>query len=143
MLYRLIIACMTVFALGYLALTAQIVLDPWSETESFTSRTMPYIYGTLLTACLLALFFRSFAVAKPASADKQGLSSLALLLMALVGFVVLLPLVGLWLGLSILLGTSILVLGERRWWAITAVSLTVPLIGWMAIEWGLGITIPL
>lgn len=143
MAYRCIIGGLLVFACAYLIATTQIALDPWSEADAFNSRTLPYLYGTLLTVGLIGLLLKSYFQKTTSPALPTNLTALCLLLAAAIVFVLVLPYLGFWIALSGLLGTGIVILGERRWWAVTGVAAAMPVSGWLIIEYALGIVIPL
>ena len=60
MIYRSILVSLFVIGAGYVLLTAQILLDPWSEMDAINSRTLPYLYGIGLMLCALALVSVSY-----------------------------------------------------------------------------------
>ena len=55
MIYRSILVSLFALGAGYVLLTSQIVLDPWSEMDAINSRTLPYLYGTGLMLCAFML----------------------------------------------------------------------------------------
>lgn len=139
MAYRIIIGFLLGIAFVYLFLTSQIALDPWSESDGFNSRTLPYVYGIALAVCAVAMLLRS----PPVVARPHNLATLAYLVVGVVILLLLLPLIGLWFALFFFLGGAVMVLGERRWWAVAAIAVSVPLVGWVLVELLLGIVIPL
>ena len=118
----------------YLWQTSEIPLDPWSQDEPFTSRTLPYVYGVLLVILGRIVSFKTEPI--PAIRD-QGRT--IVLLLSVVAFAWLLGWVGLWWSLVLLLLTCLLVMGERRPWIVAGVSAAIPLVGWLLIEQLLGL----
>ena len=57
MIYRSILVSLFALGAGYVLLTSQIVLDPWSEMDAINSRTLPYLYGTGLMLCASLLWY--------------------------------------------------------------------------------------
>ena len=139
MIYRSILVSLFVIGAGYVLLTAQILLDPWSEMDAINSRTLPYLYGTGLMLCALALVWR-----KPKEvALSRRLLPLMLVCFVIVAFIILLPYLGLWWSLSALLLFNMLIMGERRLLILLGTSLAVPLVGWALVEQLLEMVIPL
>ncbi len=131
---RLVALALVALGVVYLWQTSQIPLDPWSQDEPFTSRTLPYVYGALLVILGGIVSFRTEPI--PALRD-QGRT--IVLLLSVVAFAWLLGLVGLWWSLGLLLLTCLLVMGERRPWIVAGVSAAIPLVGWLLIERLLGL----
>ena len=78
----------------------------------------------------------------PAQVSDTRLKLAGLVVCAVI-FVALLPLLGLWLSLALLLGASVVLLGERHWPTILISSVALPGIGWLLVEQVLGIVLPI
>ena len=139
MVYRSILVALFAIGAGYVLLTSQIVLDPWSEMDAVNSRTLPYIYGLGLMLCAFGLAWQ-----KPQKVTfSPRLLPLILVCLAIVVFIILLPFVGLWWSLGTLLLLNMLLMGERRLPILLGMSLGVPLAGWTLVEKLLEMVIPL
>ena len=139
MVYRSILVALFAIGAGYVLLTSQIVLDPWSEMDAVNSRTLPYIYGLGLMLCAFVLAWQ-----KPQKVTfSPRLLPLTLVCLAIVVFIILLPFVGLWWSLGTLLLLNMLLMGERRLPILLGMSLGVPLAGWTLVEKLLEMVIPL
>ena len=120
-------------------LTSQIVLDPWSEMDAINSRTLPYLYGTGLMLCAFMLAWQQ----PNKVAVSRRLLPLALVCLAIITFIILLPYTGLWWALGALLLLNMLIMGERRLSILLGASISVPLVGWALVEQLLEMVIPL
>jgi hypothetical protein len=138
-IYRSILVSLFAIGAGYILLTSQIMLDPWSEMDTINSRTLPYLYGSGLMLCAFSLIWQ-----KPKEvAFSQRLLPLMLVCLVIVAFIILLPYLGLWWSLSVLLLLNMLVMGERRLHILFGASMSVPLVGWALVERLLEMVIPL
>ena len=139
MIYRSILASLFAIGAGYVLLTSQIVLDPWSEMDAINSRTLPYLYGSGLMLCAFSLVWQQ--------PNKVALSPrllpLALVCLAITTFIIFLPYTGLWWGLGGLLMLNMLIMGERRIPILLSISASVPSVGWALVEQLLEMVIPL
>ena len=139
MIYRSILASLLAIGAGYVLLTSQIVLDPWSEMDAINSRTLPYLYGSGLMLCAFSLVWQQ--------PNKVALSPrllpLALVCLAIITFIIFLPYTGLWWGLGGLLMLNMLIMGERRIPIFLSISASVPFVGWALVEQLLEMVIPL
>jgi len=124
---------------GYLFTAWHIPMDPWTAEELVNARTLPLIYGGLLVFAVLLSWTRK----TPSPAAEVGpllrMSGVVILTM---GFLISLQFFNLWLGLTALLTTLALWLGERRVVPIAALAITVPLIGWVGVELLLNLHLP-
>jgi hypothetical protein len=136
--YRLLMLALLAATLAYLALARQIPLDPWSAQELVNSRTLPTVYGSLLALTLVLLLLR----AAPRVRFPQHTGQAAGLLAASVAFVGLLPVIGVWVALGLLLVGAFLIMGERRPGPVVALGVGIPAFGWLAVEKLLGIYVP-
>jgi len=138
--YRLFLFCLLLIGVSYTVLARQIPMDPWTAEELVNARTLPMVYGTLLSLTLLILLKRPALTAAAVPGGRllrgAGITMLVLLFVALLG-----PL-NLWIGLGLLLLASGWWLGERRWLPLLSLSLSVPLFGYLGIELGLGVYLP-
>ena len=139
MIYRSILVSLFALGAGYVLLTSQIVLDPWSEMDAINSRTLPYLYGTGLMLCAFMLAWQ-----QPNKVEvSRRLLPLALVCLAIITFIILLPYTGLWWALGALLLLNMLIMGERRLSILLGTSISVPLVGWALVEQLLEMVIPL
>ncbi len=139
MIYRSILALLFAIGAGYVLLTSQIALDPWSEIDAINSRTLPYLYGTALMLCVFSLVWQKPNIV----AVSRRLLPLALVCLVIITFVIFLPYTGLWRGLGGLLMLNMLIMGERRIPILLIISLSVPFVGWALVEQLLEMVIPL
>ena len=139
MIYRSILASLFAIGAGYVLLTSQIALDPWSEIDAINSRTLPYLYGTALMLCVFSLVWQKPNIV----AVSRRLLPLALVCLVIITFVIFLPYTGLWWGLGGLLMLNMLIMGERRIPILLIISLSVPFVGWALVEQLLEMVIPL
>lgn len=135
MTQRILPAVLIVVGAAYLWFALEIPLDPWSEAEAINSRTLPMAYGVILMVLCLPLLLRGVSI----ELNTKRLSRLGLIGAAIAGFAVLLPAIGIWPALMALLIVSLLIMGERRVWLICSAPVATGLLGWIIIEWGLGI----
>ena len=139
MIYRSILVSLFALGAGYVLLTSQIVLDPWSEMDAINSRTLPYLYGTGLMLCAFMLAWQ-----QPNKVEvSRRLLPLALVCLVIITFIILLPYTGLWWALGALLLLNMLIMGERRLPILLGMSISVPLVGWALVEQLLEMVIPL
>jgi hypothetical protein len=73
----------------------------------------------------------------------RRLLPLALVCLAIITFIILLPYTGLWWALGALLLLNMLIMGERRLPILLGTSISVPLVGWALVEQLLEMVIPL
>jgi uncharacterized BrkB/YihY/UPF0761 family membrane protein len=136
--YRLLILALLAATLAYLALARRIPLDAWSAEELINSRTLPTVYGALLAATLVVLLLgRAPAVRVP-----QHVGRAAALFALSGGFVWLVPILGVWIALGMMLIGAFLVMGERRPETVVSLGVGIPAFGWLAVEHLLGIYVP-
>ena len=139
MIYRSILVSLFALGAGYVLLTSQIVLDPWSEMDAINSRTLPYLYGTGLMLCAFVLAWQ-----QPNKVEvSRRLLPLAAVCLVIITFIILLPYTGLWWALGALLLLNMLIMGERRLPILLGMSISVPLVGWALVEQVLEMVIPL
>ncbi len=140
MAYRLTLLGLLLAGLAYTWLAQQIPMDPWTAEELINARTMPTVYGALLSLTLLILLLRSIppVAAVPAGRLVRG-AGVAVLVVA---FAALLGPLNLWMGLGLLLLATGWWLGERRWLPLLSLAISVPLLGFLGIELGLGVYLP-
>jgi len=138
--YRLFLFLLLVTAVVYTISARLIPMDPWTAAELVNAQTLPTIYGVMLCAALGWLLVRGgMAVARPSPYRVLRAGGVGVLTLA---FVALLGWVNLWLALGGLIGLSALWLGERRALPVLAVSILVPLTGYVGIELLLGLYLP-
>jgi len=138
--YRLFLLLLLVTAVVYTIGARQIPMDPWTAAELVNAQTLPTIYGVMLCAALVWLLIRGgLAVTPPSPYQVLRAGGIGVLTLA---FVALLGWVNLWLALGGLIGLSALWLGERRVLPLLAVSILVPLTGYVGIELLLGLYLP-
>ena len=132
---------------GYLLLSTQIVLDPWSAADSVHSRTLPQLYGILLCLAVLVYALRQL---KTGSDHDEASGQPALRLRPLLAFTALISVfifslhwLNLWLAVAGLLFCSLYICGERRWRALSTISITTSVLGYLAIEQLLQMSIPI
>ena len=140
MFSKITAATLLCVAMLYLWMTSAIRLDPWSEQDLLNSRTLPYLYGLSLLISVLFIaqdkIYRSWKF--NANAIKLGSIVSSLLI-----FLFLLELLGLWICLGLLILSNMIILGQRKPVPTISVSVAFPLICWLTVEKGLGITIPI
>ena len=139
--YRLLIGLLLAVTVGYLTLARQIPLDPWSAQELVNSRTLPTLFGSLLTLVLLGLMFTPPPGVVRFGTGPQGIRLVALF--ALLGsFIGLVQYAGIWLALAALLLAALLIMGERRVRWLLALPVGIPVGGWLLVERWLGVYVP-
>ena len=142
--FRLLLVVLFGIGAAYLVLVAQIELDPWSAGDTINSRTLPQIYGVMLCLAVLAMTLGGQNPQGPASGPvKRKLKRLAWLSALICAFIVSLLWLNLWIALACLLLGALWTMGEKRWSLICALSLGVPVAGFVLIEHVLLMTIPL
>jgi Flp pilus assembly protein TadB len=115
-------------------------MDAWTAEELINAQTLPTAYGILFILTLFVLLFREApSAAGPSAGRLLRLAGIAGLVLA---FVIVLSWLNLWVALAILLVASAWWLGERRWLPMLSLALSVPLIGYLGIEVGLGVYLP-
>ena len=144
---RLLLLALFAIGAGYLLLSTQIVLDPWSAADTVHSRTLPQLYGILLCLAVLVYALRQ---PKTGSDNDEASGQPALRLRPLLAFTALISvfIVSLhwlnpWLAVAGLLFCSLYICGERRWRALSTISITTSLLGYLAIEQLLQMSIPI
>ena len=144
MSFRLLLVVLFGIGAAYLVLVAQIELDPWSAGDTINSRTLPQIYGVMLCLAVLAMALGTQNPQGPASGPaKRKVKRLAWLSAPICAFIVSLLWLNLWIALAGLLLGALWTMGEKRWSVICALSLGIPLAGFVLIEHVLLMTIPL
>lgn len=138
--YRLFLLGLLAIAIAYTASARMIPMDPWTAAELVNAQTLPTFYGMLLCAALGWLLLRGGVSADPPSYYRvlrvAGIGALAILFVWVLGYL------NLWIALGGLIVLSALWLGERRWLPLLALSLLVPLTGYVGIELLLGLYLP-
>ena len=144
MSFRLLLVVLFGIGAAYLVLVAQIELDPWSAGDTINSRTLPQIYGVMLCLAVLAMALGWQNPQDSASGPaKRKVKRLAWLSALICAFIVSLLWLNLWIALACLLAGALWEMGEKRWSVICALSLGIPLAGFVLIEHVLLMTIPL
>ena len=142
--FRLLLVVLFGIGAAYLVLVAQIELDPWSAGDTINSRTLPQIYGVMLCLAVLAMALGTQNPQGPASGPaKRKVKRLAWLSALICAFIVSLLWLNLWIALACLLAGALWEMGEKRWSVICALSLGIPLAGFVLIEHVLLMTLPL
>lgn len=140
MAYRLLLIGLLIVAAGYTMLAHQIPMDPWTAEEWVNAQTLPILYGVLLSLVLLFLLVRG-AEPMPAAPGLRVIRAGGVCVLV-VSFIAALAWVNLWIALGALLFSASAWLGERRWHAMLALAVGVPLAGFVAIELALGVYLP-
>ena len=144
MSFRILLVALFGVGVSYLALVGQIELDPWSASDSINSRTLPQIYGVLLCLAVFALAMGQRDLVKAPSPIAKGKITRLVKLCALISaFIISLPWLNLWVALAALLFGGLLTMGEKRWSVICALSLGLPMTGFVFVERVLQMTVPL
>ena len=138
--YRLLLIGLLAASVLYTFAARRIPMDAWTAEELINAQTLPTAYGVLLALTLVALLFRTPPSATGISAGR--LFRIAGIAAGVLAFVVVLDWVNLWIALGGLLFAAAWWLGERRWLPMLSLALSVPLIGWLGIEVGLGVYLP-
>jgi hypothetical protein len=140
MAYRVFLIGLLIASGCYTFLARRIPMDPWTAEELVNARTLPTVYGCLLALVLLVLLLRSAVPVTPVPVGRYvrgaGMSVL------IIGFIALVGTVDLWIALAGLLFAAGWWLGERRWRPLLALAVSIPLIGYLGIELGLGVYLP-
>ena len=148
---RLLLLALFAIGAGYLLLSTQIVLDPWSAADTVHSRTLPQLYGILLCLAVLVCALRQPKTGSDNDqANDEASGQPALRLRPLLAFTALISVfivslhwLNLWLAVAGLLFCSLFICGERRWRALSTISITTSLLGYLAIEQLLQMSIPI
>lgn len=127
---RIIPVILLVFSGTYLWLASLIPLDPWSMNEPVGPRTLPIIYGSLLSIFSINMFLRGVRIVKPGYRWKP----LAAIGVCIILFAILIPYAGLWLSVAAFLGSSLLILGERRAVVLVCAPMVTATLGWVLIN---------
>ena len=127
-------------AVLYLWMASAIHLDPWSEQDLFNSRTLPYLYGLGL---LISVFFVVADKLNTTLKFNTNAMKLGYVVSSLLIFLFLLEFFGLWICLGLLIFSNMIILGKRKPFPTISISFIFPLICWLTVEKGLGITIPI
>lgn len=136
MIRRLAPLGLVVFGLAYLWQALSIPLDPWSAAEAVNARTLPTVYAIVLLLLAGALLARPGAVnadATRATSARRWLT-LAAHCAAIVGFGLLIPLFGLWVGIAALLGACLVIAGERRILVLAIAPLAIAGAAWFLLR---------
>ena len=134
MSFRLLLVVLFGIGAAYLVLVAQIELDPWSAGDTINSRTLPHIYGVMLCLAVLAMALGWQNPQGSASGPaKRKVNRLAWLSAPICAFIVSLLWLNLWIALACLLLGALWTMGEKRWSLICALSLGVPVAGFVLI----------
>lgn len=138
MIRRLAPLGLVVFGLAYLWQALSIPLDPWSAAEAVNARTLPTVYAVVLVVLGGALLarpgeVRAEAPATRATSGRRWLT-LAAHCAAIVCFGLLIPLFGLWVGIAALLGTCLVIAGERRILVLAIAPLAIAGAAWFLLR---------
>lgn len=138
--YRLLLIVLLVAGVFYTIASRRIPMDVWTAEELINAQTLPTVYGVLLSLTVLILLFRTPPAAAGVPTGRflrlAGIAGGVLAFVAAIGWL------NLWLGLGILLIATAWWLGERRWLPMLSLALSVPLLGYLGIEIGLGVYLP-
>ena len=126
---------MLAFGIAYVWVAYGINLDPWSAVEPVNSRTLPIAYGSILILLSTLLLVRGMRVHVP----RHNLLRLTSISASIIGFGLLLPRVGVWAALILLLVSCLMIMGEKRWYIFILAPLLASLGGWLLIEILLGV----
>ena len=140
MFSKITAAALLCVAVLYLWMTSAIRLDPWSEQDLLNSRTLPYLYG--LSLLISALFIAQDKIDKSWKFNANAIK-LGSIVSSLLIFLFLLELLGLWICLGLLILSNMIILGQRKPVPTISISFAFPLICWLTVAKGLGITIPI
>ncbi len=133
MAQRLLLVALLALAIGYVLTALNIPMDPWTAAETVNTRTLPVIYGALLSLVCIALL--PGRAAQPATAFQGARwARLGGVVALIVGFLTLIQLVPFWVALGTLLAALAFWLGERSVVRLLLLSSSVPLAGWLGIE---------
>lgn len=136
MIRRLAPLGLVVFGLAYLWQALSIPLDPWSAAEAVNARTLPTVYAIVLLLLAGALLARPGAINADATRATSARSwlTLAAHCAAIVGFGLLIPLFGLWVGIAALLGACLVIAGERRILVLAIAPLAIAGAAWFLLR---------
>ena len=123
------------FGVVYVWFAYGVTLDPWSAAEPVNSRTLPIAYGSILILLSTFLLVRGMRVHVP----RHNLLRLTSISASIIGFGLLLPRVGVWPALILLLVSCLMIMGEKRWHVFILAPLLASLGGWLLIEILLGV----
>jgi hypothetical protein len=138
--YRLLLIGLLAVSVLYTLTARRIPMDAWTAEELINAQTLPTVYGILLALTVLVLLFRTSPAAVGIEPGRVlRLAGIAALVLA---FVAAISWLDLWLGLGILLLATAWWLGERRWLPMLSLAVSIPLIGYLGIEVGLGVYLP-
>ena len=140
MVSKITVATFFFVTLLYLRTASIIQLDPWSEQDLFNSRTLPYVYGSCL---LISVFFIAINATDVKLSFNPNSAKLTLVIFSLLAFLSILQLLGLWISLGFLILSNMVILGHRKPLSLISLSFAFPLICWLVVERGLGISIPI
>ena len=138
--YRLFLLFLLAIAVTYTVAARLIPMDAWTAAEAVNTRTLPTVFGVLLTGSLLGLFFRSGVASGEVSAE--GVKGLGYVCGFVVLFALSIGLLNLWISLALLLPGLSWSLGERRLPVLVGMALVIPLLGYIGIEQVLGVYLP-
>ena len=143
--HRLLALVLLAASLAYTVVARRIPMDAWTAEETINAQTLPTVYGVVLSLVLLLLLFRqpdgASTDTRTAIAAGRGLR-LAGLTALVLAFIMLISWLNLWLALGTLLFAAAWWLGERRWLVMLSLAVSVPLAGYLGIEFGLGVYLP-
>jgi hypothetical protein len=134
---RIVPLVLLAFSGGYLWLASLIPLDPWSVDEPVGPRTLPIIYGSILTVFSVSMLFRGIKIEKPA----YRWHPLVAMVSCIILFALLIPYAGLWFTVAGFLGTGLAILGERRVTVLLGAPAATAMLGWVLINVLLGVYI--
>ena len=140
MVSKITVATFFFITLLYLWTASIIQLDPWSEQDLFNSRTLPYVYGSCL---LISVFFIAMNATDVKLNFNANAKKLTFIILSLLAFLSILQFLGLWFSLGFLILSNMLILGQRKPFSLISLSFAFPLICWLVVEKGLGISIPI
>lgn len=126
-------------AIAYGWMASRIELDPWSAEEALNARTLPLTYAALLALLCLPLLLRGMQAQGDILHGGPGWRTAGLIAAAVVGFGLLIPFAGLWPSTVLLLASSLLAAGERRWLVVFGAPTVLALFGWLVVEKLLGV----
>lgn len=135
---RLAPLALAAFGAAYLWQALSIPLDPWSAAEAVNARTLPTVYAVALLLVSAALLFGQGVAGAEASVSRQPVAwrrwrTLAEHGCAIVAFGALIPLVGLWIAVALLLGACLLIAGERRILVLALAPIGTAVAAWLLV----------
>ncbi len=140
--YRLLLLALLAGSVLYTLAARRIPMDPWTAEEAINAQTLPTVYGLLLSGALLLALFRARPERPAADLDAGRILRLAGVGLLVLAFIALVGWLNLWLALAGLLFAAAWWLGERRWLQMGALAVSIPLLGYLGIELGLGVYLP-